>query len=144
MDLLELMFGPESRCCLYICCKDIVFLLVSVEIVCGFKLNLLKFSFLLQGTGPEVPKFLRYEGQVRNRRLGKRDTSLLIKDIWQEKAAHDAEVLYIRSCIFCPLFLRIKGKREVESPTKVKIASTKETELLNGQNVDSFSSLLPQ
>ncbi|XP_048577209.1 translin-associated factor X-interacting protein 1 isoform X2 [Nematostella vectensis] len=44
-----------------------------------------------QGTGPEVPRFLRFEGQVRNRRLGKRDTSLLIKDIWQEKAAHDAE-----------------------------------------------------
>ncbi|XP_031561984.1 translin-associated factor X-interacting protein 1-like [Actinia tenebrosa] len=44
-----------------------------------------------QGTGPEVPRFLRYEGKVRNRRLGKRDTSLLIKDIWQEKAAHDAE-----------------------------------------------------
>lgn len=39
-----------------------------------------------------MPKFLRFEGQVRNRRLGKRDTSLLIKDIWQEKAAHDAEV----------------------------------------------------
>lgn len=39
-----------------------------------------------------MPKFLRYDGQVRNRRLGKRDTSLLIKDIWQEKAAHDAEV----------------------------------------------------
>lgn len=44
-----------------------------------------------QGTGPEIPKYLRFEGQVRNRRLGKRDTSLLIKDIWQEKAAHDAE-----------------------------------------------------
>ena len=39
-----------------------------------------------------MPMFLRFEGQVRNRRLGKRDTSLLIKDIWQEKAAHDAEV----------------------------------------------------
>lgn len=47
--------------------------------------------FTGQGTGPEVPKFLRFEGQVRNRRLGKRDMSLLIKDIWQEKAAHDAE-----------------------------------------------------
>lgn len=65
---------------------------VSVEIVCVFELSLFKFSFPQQGTGPEVPKFLRYEGQVRNRRLGKRDTSLLIKDIWQEKAAHDAEV----------------------------------------------------
>ena len=55
----------------------------------------LPLPILQQGTGPEVPKFLRYEGQVRNRRLGKRDTSLLIKDIWQEKAAHDAEVINI-------------------------------------------------
>ncbi|KAK3746382.1 hypothetical protein QZH41_018214, partial [Actinostola sp. cb2023] len=44
-----------------------------------------------QGVGPEVPRVMRFDGQVRNRRLGKRDTSLLIKDIWQEKAAHDAE-----------------------------------------------------
>ncbi|KAK3586266.1 hypothetical protein CHS0354_006958 [Potamilus streckersoni] len=44
-----------------------------------------------QGTGPSIPKYLRCEGQVRNRRLGKRDTSLLIKDIWREKIAHDAE-----------------------------------------------------
>lgn len=65
---------------------------VSVEIVCIFQLSVFECSFPQQGTGPEVPKFLRYEGQVRNRRLGKRDTSLLIKDIWQEKAAHDAEV----------------------------------------------------
>ncbi|KAK3085940.1 hypothetical protein FSP39_011055 [Pinctada imbricata] len=43
-----------------------------------------------QGTGPTVPKYLRYEGPVRNRRLGKRDCSLLVRDIWREKAAHDA------------------------------------------------------
>ena len=67
-------------------------LFFSVSDACVFKLSLFKCSFPQQGTGPEVPKFLRYEGQVRNRRLGKRDTSLLIKDIWQEKAAHDAEV----------------------------------------------------
>lgn len=59
----------------------------------SFSLSVLIYKCsLLQGAGPEVPKFLRYDGQVRNRRLGKRDTSLLIKDIWQEKAAHDAEV----------------------------------------------------
>ena len=39
-----------------------------------------------------MPKFLQFEGQVRNRRLGKRDTILLVRDIWREKAAHDAEV----------------------------------------------------
>ncbi|KAK2189473.1 hypothetical protein NP493_106g07058 [Ridgeia piscesae] len=45
------------------------------------------------GMGMEegVPKYLQYEGKVRNRRLGKRDCLLLIKDIWREKAAHDAE-----------------------------------------------------
>lgn len=42
-----------------------------------------------QGTGPLVPKYLQYDGPVRNRRLGKRDASLLIKDIWREKGAHD-------------------------------------------------------
>ncbi|WAR12866.1 TXIP1-like protein, partial [Mya arenaria] len=43
-----------------------------------------------QGTGPAVPKYLQHDGPVRNRRLGKRDASLLIKDIWREKGAHDA------------------------------------------------------
>ncbi|XP_052229726.1 translin-associated factor X-interacting protein 1-like isoform X2 [Dreissena polymorpha] len=43
-----------------------------------------------QGTGPSIPKYLQHEGPVRNRRLGKRDASLLIKDIWREKGAHDA------------------------------------------------------
>ncbi|CAH1779147.1 unnamed protein product [Owenia fusiformis] len=44
-----------------------------------------------QGVDENVPKYLRFEGQVRNRRLGKRDTALLIRDIWREKASHDAE-----------------------------------------------------
>ena len=45
-----------------------------------------------QGTGETVPKYLQYDGKVRNRRLGKRDTALLVKDIWREKVASDAEV----------------------------------------------------
>ena len=47
---------------------------------------------MLQGTGPTIPKYLQHDGPVRNRRLGKRDASLLIKDIWREKGAHDATV----------------------------------------------------
>lgn len=43
-----------------------------------------------KGTGPEIPAYLRVDGQVRNRRLGKRDCSLIIRDIWREKAANDA------------------------------------------------------
>lgn len=55
------------------------------------------FLFLLQGTGPSVPKYLRFDGPVRNRRLGKRDCLLLIRDIWREKAAHDASVSLLTS-----------------------------------------------
>lgn len=44
-----------------------------------------------RGTGEDVPAYLQCEGKVRNRRLGKRDCALLIKDIWREKAAADAE-----------------------------------------------------
>lgn len=44
-----------------------------------------------QGTGPSVPQYLQFEGSVRNRKLGKRDTALLIRDIWREKSASDAE-----------------------------------------------------
>ena len=51
-----------------------------------------KHAPLLQGTGPSVPKYLSFDGPVRNRHLGKRDTLLLIRDIWREKAAVDAEV----------------------------------------------------
>lgn len=43
-----------------------------------------------KGTGPEIPAYLRFNGHVRNRRLGKRDCSLLVRDIWREKAANDA------------------------------------------------------
>ena len=52
-----------------------------------------------QGTGPEIPAYLRVDGQVRNRRLGKRDCSLLIRDIWREKAANDAGVRTKRDLI---------------------------------------------
>lgn len=44
------------------------------------------------GTDESVPLYLQHDGQVRNRRLGKRDTALLVRDIWREKALSDAEV----------------------------------------------------
>ncbi|CAG5134361.1 unnamed protein product [Candidula unifasciata] len=44
-----------------------------------------------QGTGPEVAEYLRCDQPVRNRRLSKRDTVLLIRDIWRTKSAKDAE-----------------------------------------------------
>ena len=44
-----------------------------------------------RGNGEEVPKYLRYEGQVKNRHLAKRDCLLMVRDIWKEKNALDAE-----------------------------------------------------
>lgn len=52
------------------------------------------FSHIVQGTGDEVPKYLRYEGKVRNRRVGKRDCLVYIHDIWRKKGVHDAQVCH--------------------------------------------------
>lgn len=43
------------------------------------------------GLGAEVPKYLQYEGKIKNRRLHRRDCTLLIHDIWQEKQLHDEQ-----------------------------------------------------
>ncbi|XP_077993673.1 translin-associated factor X-interacting protein 1-like [Glandiceps talaboti] len=44
-----------------------------------------------RGLGEDVPKYLRFEGKVKNRKLGKRDVALLIKDVWREKITYDSE-----------------------------------------------------
>jgi len=44
-----------------------------------------------QGSEESVPVYLRHEGPVKNRKIGKRDTALLVRDIWKEKSASDAE-----------------------------------------------------
>lgn len=41
------------------------------------------------GTGPEVPKYLRFQGKVRNRRMAKRDAEKAVRDIWSLKMQHD-------------------------------------------------------
>jgi len=46
--------------------------------------------FESRGTAAEVPKYLRYAGTtIRNRKLSKRETELLIKDILAEKLKYD-------------------------------------------------------
>ncbi|KAK4301082.1 hypothetical protein Pmani_026752 [Petrolisthes manimaculis] len=42
-----------------------------------------------KGMEPGVPAYLRYEGSVRNRRLGKRDLLPIIEDIWRHKRRLD-------------------------------------------------------
>ncbi|XP_070537284.1 translin-associated factor X-interacting protein 1-like [Ptychodera flava] len=44
-----------------------------------------------RGRGEDVPKYLRYEGKVKPRKIGKRDLGLLIKDVWREKTVYDNE-----------------------------------------------------
>jgi len=46
-------------------------------------------TFKAIGTGPEVPKFLRWNGRVRNRNMGKAEVEKLIRDVWREKMKLD-------------------------------------------------------
>eukprot|EP00112_Aurelia_sp_Birch-Aquarium-sp1_P013495 Seg2867.2 transcript_id=Seg2867.2/GoldUCD/mRNA.D3Y31 product="Translin-associated factor X-interacting protein 1" protein_id=Seg2867.2/GoldUCD/D3Y31 len=41
--------------------------------------------FTGMGSGTDIPRYLRCDGQIINRRIGKRDTTMLIKDIWRER-----------------------------------------------------------
>ncbi|XP_015598134.1 translin-associated factor X-interacting protein 1 isoform X2 [Cephus cinctus] len=45
--------------------------------------------FVGQGTDQSVPVFLRYKGKVKNRKLGRREVSILINDIWKNKVVAD-------------------------------------------------------
>jgi hypothetical protein len=38
-----------------------------------------------------VPKYLRWDGRVRNRHLGMRDVTFMIQDIWTQKKINDDE-----------------------------------------------------
>ena len=41
--------------------------------------------FVCHGTGPNVPKFLRFSGKVRNRMISKHDTEVFIKSFWEAR-----------------------------------------------------------
>eukprot|EP01043_Picozoa_sp_COSAG02_P064070 COSAG02_NODE_9260_length_2275_cov_60.164062_1_plen_752_part_01 len=45
--------------------------------------------FVCQGTGANVPKFLRFNGKVRNRMMSKSDTETFIKEFWDHKIKAD-------------------------------------------------------
>nr|CAB3267300.1 translin-associated factor X-interacting protein 1 [Phallusia mammillata] len=47
-------------------------------------------TFEGKGTGDDVPKFLRYEGDIRNRKMRKSELSTLLKEIWAKKVQSDA------------------------------------------------------
>jgi len=53
-----------------------------------------------QGDREDVPAYLRYEGQVRNRHLGKKETAILIKDVWKEKTAANAETVCLLNKLY--------------------------------------------
>jgi len=42
------------------------------------------------GTGLEIPFHLRYEGELKNRHINKRDAALTIYDIWKERGEYNA------------------------------------------------------
>ncbi len=38
-----------------------------------------------KGSGGEVPAFLRWDGQLRNKRVSRRDCAMFIRDVWRDK-----------------------------------------------------------
>lgn len=48
-------------------------------------------NFTGKGTADDVPKYLRYEGPVKNRNMSKTELSNLMKEIWAAKAKSDGE-----------------------------------------------------
>lgn len=47
--------------------------------------------FVGLGTGPHIPKFLRFNGKVRYREIRKGDLEALIKRVWADKAVFEAK-----------------------------------------------------
>ncbi|KFR09930.1 Translin-associated factor X-interacting protein 1, partial [Opisthocomus hoazin] len=45
-----------------------------------------------RGKGEEVPVYLRHDGEVRNKKLTKKDAVNILKDVWKEKIALDQQV----------------------------------------------------
>ncbi|KFV74118.1 Translin-associated factor X-interacting protein 1, partial [Struthio camelus australis] len=44
------------------------------------------------GKGDDVPVYLRYEGEVKNKKLSKKDVVTILKDVWREKIALEQQV----------------------------------------------------
>lgn len=47
--------------------------------------------FVGLGTGKDVPPYLRCTGKIRNRHLTKKDTELIVREVWAKKMLHDRE-----------------------------------------------------
>ncbi|XP_067409207.1 translin-associated factor X-interacting protein 1 [Emydura macquarii macquarii] len=50
-----------------------------------------KDTFPGLGKGDKVPVYLRYEGQVKNRKLNKKEVVNILKEIWKEKVSADQQ-----------------------------------------------------
>uniref|UniRef100_A0A8C8RF30 Translin associated factor X interacting protein 1 n=1 Tax=Pelusios castaneus TaxID=367368 RepID=A0A8C8RF30_9SAUR len=51
-----------------------------------------KDTFPGLGKGDKVPVYLRYEGQVKNKKLNKKEVVNILKEIWKEKVSADQQV----------------------------------------------------
>ncbi|XP_010209305.1 PREDICTED: translin-associated factor X-interacting protein 1 [Tinamus guttatus] len=48
--------------------------------------------FFGYGKGDDIPVYLRYEGEVKNKKLSKRDVVAILKDVWREKIALEQQM----------------------------------------------------
>lgn len=58
-----------------------------------YYLRRIDMVILLQGTSDEIPLYLRTEGSIRNRRIGKDEGSRLISGFWKFRLSSSSENL---------------------------------------------------
>jgi hypothetical protein len=71
--------------------------------------------FVCRGTGPNVPKFLSFQGKVRNRNMQKGDAESLIKGFWQFKRTSELKKTFVPISIPDHLYSFLQSKYGVQA-----------------------------
>ncbi len=58
------------------------------HVTCSQDEGNLKADFPSMGTGPDIPRVFKTGSRVRNKNITKRQTEMLVKEIWKNRMAH--------------------------------------------------------
>ncbi|MES1910975.1 MAG: hypothetical protein MHM6MM_003488 [Cercozoa sp. M6MM] len=82
--------------------------IIDIDIDADLKERRDEDSFVALGTDASVPKYLRFQGRVRNRHLPKRQIEELVKQVWEEKYQQDEKAATMHLVDYLFIFLRNK------------------------------------
>lgn len=80
---------PDILGCLTLATQSVVIVLpVCTYASCLQDEANLKADFPSMGTGPDIPRVFKTGSRVRNKNITKRQTEMLVKEIWKVRMAH--------------------------------------------------------